>query len=379
MKNLFEAYDDYDISCIILELLGRQKRNVHSLRSSKVQRTTPVNTFISSTAKLMDWEAKEIAQELTHITGTMLDKIDENELLLSVMFNKERKVKAPNVYSFVERFDKLSYFIIEEVLAYDKKKLRAKMIEKFIDVENELFIMGNFNDCMNIKSCLNHFIIQSLTKTWKVVDKEHKNTFNTLNKKLSIEKNFKVLREEIEKYKNLSKPYIPYFGLVLKELTFNEEGPKYVDQSLKMLNAEKIRKINGILSKFFRFKENTLFVRHISGLEILFHLNPKDERELEEIKNCLEPLFTLAKTKITVKRMTKTDITMMNKVRKCFCVTKKASMDTSDSSSLFCDETDDGYEGDDDLDYGKISTRNRYGNMEKKKMFVLSAFRKETK
>ena len=126
-------------------------------------------------------------------------------------------------------------------------------------------------------------------------------------------------------------------------------------------------------------------MRHILGLEILSELEPKDEKELEKIANCIEPVFTLAKKKITVKRMTKTDIALINKNKNNFiinsslCRSKRNSYDTEDTSMRYDDE-DDGYEG----DYDTISTiieKNKYifNNPSKNTLFLLQSDRKETK
>lgn len=379
---ILESDDEEEINASLLNLSNRKRRNIVITRSIKEKVSSCFMNPINN--KLMDWKPREIAKELTYITTNMINKIDETELLYHNFNSTSKKIQSPNIVSLIERFDKLSYFLIEEILSYDKKKYRAAMIEKFIQVANELDKLRNYNDCMNIKSCLNHFIIKNLRKTWKKVDHEYIEMFNNLNKKYSFEKNFSNLRNELKKCQQSNLSYIPYFGLVLKDISFTEEGCKYLNRE-KLINVEKIKKIQGIIENFFQFKQNSLFMRHILGLEILSELEPKDEKELEKIANCIEPVFTLAKKKITVKRMTKTDIALINKNKNNFiinsslCRSKRNSYDTEDTSMRYDDE-DDGYEG----DYDTISTiieKNKYifNNPSKSKLFLLQSDRKETK
>ena len=75
---------------------------------------------------------------------------------------------------------------MEEMLSYDKKKIRAAILEKMIKVAIECKNICNFNDCVNIISTLNNFVIKSMTKTWLVMDQECCKWLEQLNSLLLI-------------------------------------------------------------------------------------------------------------------------------------------------------------------------------------------------
>ena len=50
---------------------------------------------------------------------------------------KSKKTSAPNVMTIIQRFDKLTLFIIEDILSYDEPKKRAESIIKWIKIAEQ--------------------------------------------------------------------------------------------------------------------------------------------------------------------------------------------------------------------------------------------------
>ena len=114
------------------------------------------------------------------------------------------------------------------------------------------------------------------------------------------------MKLEINDCINNNRPYIPYLGLLLKEITSYEEKMQYIKDNT-LINFKKIEIVANCLRRFFQFKRYIYNMRPQEGLEILKCLAPKTEDELENIPAQLEPKFTLTKRKSKIKRLTKTD------------------------------------------------------------------------
>ena len=88
----------------------------------------------------------------------------------------------------------------------------------------------------------------------------------------------------------VGKPCVPYLGLLLKELAFIEEGPKYV-KSDSLVNLEKITNVTKTIDFFFQFKSQAYLFKPIEELSILSDLHPKSEDEIEVLANKIGKLI----------------------------------------------------------------------------------------
>ena len=264
--------------------------------------------------------SNSIAKKLTDITNNLLSKVTPKELIPSI---KKKDLTAPYVYQLIQQANKLNLFIIEEILSYDHKSMRAKVIEKFIQIANGLYMMNNFNDLLTVVSALGSFIIQNnLSKSWNAVNKKYKEIYNYLKEIVTFEDSYKTIREMSAKcYENKIK-FTPYIGLTLKRLAFLEEKSKYIKNS-KLINMEKIILVDKVIKEFMSYKK--LVGKNIKILcyykdEIINHrytdnsnmiiydnLNPRNENELIALSKNIEPSFRLYTKKSNEKRRTKTD------------------------------------------------------------------------
>lgn len=274
--DIFEQSTKFDVEFSIKSLLSRKRS--HNIQV-KLEMFTPLVTP-GDIFDVNQWPPLEVAKQLTLISQKLFSKIEYKELLSAKWTKTDKKKSSPNVMRIIERFNSLTFFIVEEILSYDKKRMRAQAIEKFILIANELKAMRNFNDCMNIVSALNNFILKGMKKTWKRVSKESVITLSRLNKLCSYDNNYANLRTEINN--SLEHPCIPYLGLILKELAFIEEGPKYTMNDY-LLNLGKIKNVARLINFFFDFKSRAYLFREIKELANLSDPQPKTERELEEI------------------------------------------------------------------------------------------------
>jgi hypothetical protein len=254
---------------------------------------------------VFDWTREDIGKALMNTTNHFLNKIQRKELYKAIYNKKEKNIKCPNVVECINYFNKLTLFIIEDIISYDSPADRAKVIEKWSDVAEYCMIENDFNDCIAINSAFNHFIIKRLGLTNKELSSKAKNTKNEIFKFCNLEGNFKNVREKMAKLNNDKKRFYPYLGIVLKDISFNEEGSKYLDG--QNINLEKIEIINEIIEKNFKFKlydnSNSIF----KELNFFDNLEDNTEEYLERISNNIEPKFLLQSQKDIIKRATKID------------------------------------------------------------------------
>ena len=111
---------------------------------------------------ILKYKSIDIASELTMIKYNLFNKLKVEEFLEG-NFNKKEKLNiSPNICEIINRFNKLSLWVKEEILSYDKSKHRAKIIQKFIHICSSLKKLGNFDDLFSILSSFNSYIVNKL-------------------------------------------------------------------------------------------------------------------------------------------------------------------------------------------------------------------------
>ncbi|KYN02286.1 Ras-GEF domain-containing family member 1B, partial [Cyphomyrmex costatus] len=116
--------------------------------------------------------ATVLAQQLTHVELERLSYIGPEEFVqafakesphLETSFKDMKKTR--NLESYVQWFNRLSYFVATEVCKHAKKKQRVRVVEYWIETARECFNIGNFNSLMAIIAGLNMSPISRLKKT----------------------------------------------------------------------------------------------------------------------------------------------------------------------------------------------------------------------
>ena len=232
---------------------------------------------------IFDFTEEEIARNLTLISYKMMSSIDVNELW-SCNFSKEDKLtKAPNVMKLIERFDKLMLFIIEDICSYETNKAKAKIITKWVNIAKKCKDFHNYNDLLIINECLNHYLLKKLILAWKKLTKSTLMLITELNKFCTNQQCYINIRREMVSCKHIA--YIPYLGILLKEIVNIEEKYNYLEKfgEYNCMNCIKLQKIYWEVKKFFEFKNYSFTFTQINDLNILNQLNPKTESEIEEM------------------------------------------------------------------------------------------------
>ena len=271
---------------------------------------------------ILKYKSLDIALELARVNYALFSKIKIKEFLKGAFNGKDKYKKSPYICQIIRRFNTISCWVTEEILAYDHAFLRAKILLKFIRICGVLKKIGDFDDCLSILTGLTCYNISKLHKTWGHISSDEMTNFRALTKLLSFEKNWKNLRIEIDKKIEENSFFIPYLGFYTKRMMYLEEMGPYIKKNTSLINIEKIVEVYKVLKNFYKLlnvkkpKYNCLDENVKKELIVLQCLEPSNEDFLIQTSNLLEPKFILSNKKLKIKRRTKTDINFLNNINK---------------------------------------------------------------
>ena len=306
------------IKKLIPEFIGKPQKESERPKTRHVMVKSVTTGSLSKKNKLklhhnegyfdsLDWDKSEIGEKLISVSKNLINKVNRREIYKAIFLKKKKDETSPNVMENINKFNRLTFFIIQDILSYDFAKDRAKIIEKWIKIADYCKERKDYNDCVAINSALNNYIITGLQKTLNELSKDKKELLKSINKFCRYQGNYKTLREDMAKL-DYNDFYIPYLGMILKDLAFYEENSKYIINDI-LINFEKLEKVQLIINSFFNFKNTKDKLNHIIPEELNFFDNLEElkESELEELANNLEPEFKLSSTKKKEKRLTNID------------------------------------------------------------------------
>ena len=290
--------DDFDLDYTKYLISDRRKTKAIVIRPrarGKVinKKTTYKNPYFY----IFDFSDEEIARNLTLISYKLLSSIDFNELWNGNFIQDDKYTKSPNVMKVIDRFDKLMLFIIEDICSYETNKARVKLITKWANIAKTCRDLHNYNDLLIINQCFNHTLIKKMVSTWKKIPKSTLELISDLNKFCSSQQCYINIRKEIAGCKHIA--YIPYLGILLKEIVDIKNKYKYAEKigDYNCINCVKLQKMYYLVNKFFEFKNYSFTFTQVNELNILNQINPKGSEEIEEM------IINIEKNKSTLKEL----------------------------------------------------------------------------
>ena len=277
------------------------KKKAKKLISNRKKRYSSYSTFSSSvyislkqqTMKkeylgkgyfcVTDWETEEIGDKITEVTKSFLNKIHPREIYGGIFTKKEKEKTSPNVCLCIKSFNRLSSFIIEDVLSFIGLKKRLEVFDKWVEIADYLKNKKNYNDCLAVYLTLNNSTLDFVKKGLKT---KTKNKFEQLGIFCTCLGNYKNIKEDMKQCEKTGEIFIPYLGLLLKEiLTLNENSKysRYIENGC--VNMEKIEKTNETIEKYFKYKTGKNYSNKKSEkLDFFYHLEDISEEDLYKIK-----------------------------------------------------------------------------------------------
>ncbi|XP_042215195.1 rap guanine nucleotide exchange factor 1-like isoform X4 [Homarus americanus] len=213
---------EYTLLCRGELLLARALRRkiVEKLEARKRYYTPKENFNIASLAvttkqsTLLDFRSREIAEQMTLLDAELFLTMEIPEVLLWA--SEQNEEKSPNLTTFTEHFNKMSYWARSRILEQEDSKDREKYVMKFISIMKHLRKINNFNSYLALLSALDSAPIRRLE--WQRTITDGLKEYCAL---IDSSSSFRAYRQALS---DSTPPCIPYIGLILQDLTFVNIG-----------------------------------------------------------------------------------------------------------------------------------------------------------
>ncbi|KAJ3295590.1 hypothetical protein HK104_002494 [Borealophlyctis nickersoniae] len=196
--------------------------------------------------------SKKIARQLTLTDSKLFRAIRAEEFAMFIWSEpgEEKTRRTRNLQAYISRFNQIGYWVATLICSYDDLKRRVDVMEKLIKIGVRCVEYQNFNGAMAILSGLNTTPVLRLKRTFAGISSRIMTFYEDLEAKLSYRGNYKVYREIEHEAKP---PFIPFFGLIIKDLTFMNDGNQKI-LSNGLINFEKLRMIFNVINTIRSFQ-----------------------------------------------------------------------------------------------------------------------------
>ncbi|XP_043347378.1 ras-specific guanine nucleotide-releasing factor RalGPS2 isoform X5 [Dermochelys coriacea] len=223
-------------------------------QSSNVSIVATASEKSSSSESLSDKGSAELKKSFDAVVFDVLKVTPEEYAELSSCgWNKKEKYSsAPHAVAFTRRFNHVSFWVVREILHAQTLKIRAEVLSHYIKTAKKLYELNNLHALMAVVSGLQSAPIFRLTKTWALLSRKDKTTFEKLEYVMSKEDNYKRLRDYINSLKMT--PCIPYLGIYLSDLTYIDSA--YPSTGSILESEQRSNLMNNILRIISDFQQS---------------------------------------------------------------------------------------------------------------------------
>ncbi|XP_016312732.1 ras-specific guanine nucleotide-releasing factor RalGPS1-like isoform X2 [Sinocyclocheilus anshuiensis] len=186
---------------------------------------------------------EEFASQITLMDAPVFKAIQPEELASCGWNKKEKHILAPNVVAFTRRFNQVSFWLVREILTAQTLKIRAEILSHFIKIAKKLLELNNLHSMVSVVSTLQSAPIFRLSKTWALISRKDKATFEKLDYLTSKEENYARMREYIRSLKMV--PCIPYLGIYLLDMIYIDSAYPASDSIIE--TEQRTNQMNNIL------------------------------------------------------------------------------------------------------------------------------------
>ncbi|KAK9970470.1 hypothetical protein ABG768_026414 [Culter alburnus] len=186
---------------------------------------------------------EEFASQITLMDAPVFKAIQPEELASCGWNKKEKHSLSPNVVAFTRRFNQVSFWAVREILTAQTLKIRAEILGHFIKIAKKLLELNNLHSLVSVVSALQSAPIFRLSKSWALISRKDKATFEKLDFLTSKEENYNRMREYIRSLKMA--PCIPYLGIYLFDMTYIDSAYPASDSIIE--TEQRTNQMNNLL------------------------------------------------------------------------------------------------------------------------------------
>ncbi|XP_062539445.1 guanine nucleotide-releasing factor 2 isoform X2 [Armigeres subalbatus] len=229
---------------------------------------------------LLDLKSAEIAEQMTMLDAELFHKIEIPEVL--IWAQEQNEERSPNLTTFTEHFNKMSYWARSQILKQEDAKDREKHVIKFIKIMKHLRKINNYNSYLALLSALDSAPIRRLE--WHRTITEGLKEYCAL---IDSSSSFRAYRQALAE---TNPPCIPYIGLVLQDLTFVHIGNPDLLQDGSINFSKRWQQYHIVVNmkRFkkgsYQFKKNEKIIGFFDNFE-----NYLDEDAMWQISESIKP------------------------------------------------------------------------------------------
>ncbi|ELP83750.1 guanine nucleotide exchange factor, putative [Entamoeba invadens IP1] len=203
----------------------------------------PLNTSTSlKYTHFLPANVMPLAKVLNYFNTLIFSRVSYEELILINWGSPKNKENTPNLQNMTERFNWIGDTVVRCFNECPKSE-RVKFIEGIILMMKTFQGMKDIHFLVAITYCLKTIDIDSI-KTKKLSSEDNAYLLE-MEQLCTFQKNYKFLRQYMQQ---LETPYIPFIGVVSKDLMLVDEGnPDFVGENL--INVYKWRKIYELIEQ----------------------------------------------------------------------------------------------------------------------------------
>ena len=228
----------------------------------------------------------EIARQLTLVDFDLFKRIRSFEWLEKRFSHKNRKLLSPWICKMVDRFNILTSHVSYAVLAPKSPTARAVVLQHWIRIAASCHEMNNFSSLYSIFCGLNSTPVYRLKETWGLINKTFIEVFEVLAVLFAPQKNSINFRMSMQA---CPLPAIPHIGLLLKDLTFIEDGNQTVTDG-GQVNLLKMKKVHAVIETARRYQRSVFAFPKVEAIQDFIKCFSLHERDaLYDLSYVREP------------------------------------------------------------------------------------------